>query len=162
MEEDVAQNVALMPVPLGGGAGHDDALGVTIFPITPPQLLAAVIKLAETPRCSAEILCRLPNNTFEAVSDPVRATPSQPSNVPKNGYSTPAGEGQTHGSVQPRIAREIAQREHGSDGEERKADSHNGLPVNMRQLPWGEAHQQTGDHSSEQDARALADTQFEV
>src|SRR5580693_5966860 len=33
--------------------------------------------------------CRLPNNTFEAVSEPVSATPSQPSRVPKNGYSIP-------------------------------------------------------------------------
>ena len=35
------------------------------------------------------IFCRLPNNTFDAVSEPVNATPSQPSSVPKNGYSTP-------------------------------------------------------------------------
>ena len=35
------------------------------------------------------IFCRLPNSTFELVSDPVSATPSQPSIVAKNGYSQP-------------------------------------------------------------------------
>jgi hypothetical protein len=30
-----------------------------------------------------------PNRTFDAVSDPVIATPSQPMRVPKNGYSAP-------------------------------------------------------------------------
>src|SRR5580704_19736492 len=56
-----------------------------IFPITPPQLFAAAIKFADTPTCSAEIFCRLPNNTFDEVSEPVRATPNHPSKVPKNG-----------------------------------------------------------------------------
>ena len=37
----------------------------------------------------AVIRCRLPNRTLDDVSDPVSATPSQPSIVPKNGYSTP-------------------------------------------------------------------------
>ena len=35
------------------------------------------------------IFCRLPNSTFELVSEPVSATPSQPSIAAKNGYSTP-------------------------------------------------------------------------
>ena len=49
-----------------------------IFPITPPQLLADAIKVGDTPTCSAEILCKLPNNTLEEVSEPVSATPNQP------------------------------------------------------------------------------------
>src|SRR5215831_2477319 len=60
-----------------------------ILPITPPELLAAAIRLAGTPTCSAEILCKLPNRTFDEVSEPVRATPNQPSSVPKKGYSAP-------------------------------------------------------------------------
>src|ERR1035438_6117280 len=60
-----------------------------ILPITPPQLFAAAINVGDTPTCSAEILCKLPNNTFDDVSDPVSATPSHPSSVPKNGYNTP-------------------------------------------------------------------------
>lgn len=43
-----------------------------ILPITPPQQFAAAIKLADTPICSAEFLCRLPNSTFDEVSEPGR------------------------------------------------------------------------------------------
>src|SRR5436305_9471172 len=56
-----------------------------ILPITPPDEFAAAIRIGDNPNCWEVILCRLPNNTFEAVSDPVSATPSQPSRVPKNG-----------------------------------------------------------------------------
>src|SRR5205823_13941090 len=60
-----------------------------ILPITPPEELAAPIRIGDRPSCSEVIFCRLPNSTLDAVSDPVSATPSQPSSVPKNGYSTP-------------------------------------------------------------------------
>src|SRR6266403_3682688 len=59
-----------------------------ILPITPPEEFAAPIRMGDRPSCSAVIFCKPPNSTFEAVSDPVSATPSQPSSVPKNGYST--------------------------------------------------------------------------
>src|SRR5258708_28396890 len=61
-----------------------------ILPITPPEEFAAAIRIGERPNCSDVIFCRFPNRMFDAVSEPVRATPSQPSNVPKKGYSTPA------------------------------------------------------------------------
>src|SRR3954454_12800627 len=60
-----------------------------ILPMTPPDELAALIRIGERPSCSDVIFCKLPNSTLEAVSDPVSATPNQPSSVPKNGYSTP-------------------------------------------------------------------------
>src|SRR3954471_13938332 len=60
-----------------------------ILPITPPEELAAAISTGDRPSCSEVIFCRLPNRMFDAVSDPVNATPSQPSSVPKKGYSTP-------------------------------------------------------------------------
>src|SRR5712671_3641730 len=60
-----------------------------ILPITPPEELAAPIRIGEMLSCSEVIFCRLPNRMFDAVSDPVSATPSQPSRVPKKGYSTP-------------------------------------------------------------------------
>src|SRR3979409_1596158 len=60
-----------------------------ILPITPPDELAAPIRTDERPNCSEVIFCRLPNRMLDAVSDPVSATPSQPSSVPKNGYNTP-------------------------------------------------------------------------
>src|SRR5579863_1996741 len=56
-----------------------------ILPITPPEEFAAAIRIGDIPNCSEVILCKLPNRIFDAVSDPVNATPSQPSSVPKNG-----------------------------------------------------------------------------
>src|SRR6202165_2163107 len=56
-----------------------------ILPITPPDELAALIRIGDRPSCSEVIFCRLPNSTLEAVSEPVSATPSQPSSVPKKG-----------------------------------------------------------------------------
>src|SRR6202011_3980435 len=56
-----------------------------ILPITPPDELAAPIRIDGRFNCSDVIFCRLPNRMFEAVSDPVKATPSQPSKVPKKG-----------------------------------------------------------------------------
>src|SRR5277367_3781008 len=61
----------------------------TIFPITPPALLAAHIRMGSIPSCCDVILCRLPNSALADVSLPVSATPSHPRNVPKNGYSHP-------------------------------------------------------------------------
>src|SRR6266849_6416668 len=61
-----------------------------ILPITPPEEWAAPIRIGDSPSCSAVICCSPPNNTLEAVTEPVSATPSQPSNVPKNGYRKPA------------------------------------------------------------------------
>src|SRR6195952_1791359 len=60
-----------------------------ILPITPPDELAAAIRIGDSPSCSDVIFCKLPNSTFEAVSDPVSATPNHPSSVPKKGYNTP-------------------------------------------------------------------------
>src|SRR5262249_49848835 len=60
-----------------------------ILPMTPPDEFAALIRIDDRPSCSEVIFCRLPNRMFEAVSEPVSATPSHPSSVPKNGYSTP-------------------------------------------------------------------------
>src|SRR6478735_4027882 len=56
-----------------------------ILPITPPDEFAAPIRIGERPSCSEVIFCRLPNSTLEAVSEPVSATPNQPSSVPKKG-----------------------------------------------------------------------------
>src|SRR5436190_19417074 len=61
-----------------------------ILPMTPPDELAAPIRIGDRPNCSEVIFCKPPNSTLEAVSEPVSATPSQPRSVPKNGYSTPA------------------------------------------------------------------------
>src|ERR1700742_5348356 len=56
-----------------------------ILPMTPPEELAAAIRTDDRPSCSEVIFCRLPNRMLDEVSDPVSATPSQPSSVPKKG-----------------------------------------------------------------------------
>src|SRR5437667_12329411 len=61
-----------------------------ILPMTPPEELAAPIKIGDSPSCSEVIFCNPPKSTLEAVSEPVSATPSQPSRVPKKGDRTPA------------------------------------------------------------------------
>src|SRR5437762_6988773 len=61
-----------------------------ILPMTPPELLEAAISTGESPSCSADTFCSPPNSTLEDVSEPVSATPSQPSLAPKKGYSQPA------------------------------------------------------------------------
>src|SRR5260370_32170772 len=58
--------------------------------MTPPDELAALMRIGDNPNCSDVIFCKPPNSTLDAVSEPVSATPSQPSSVPKKGYSTPA------------------------------------------------------------------------
>ncbi len=71
----------------------------TIFPITPPELFALAMRIGLTPTCWAVMRCKLPNSTFDDVSDPVSATPSHPNIVPKNGYHTPV-----RANAKPRIA----------------------------------------------------------
>src|SRR5260370_41276988 len=56
-----------------------------ILPMTPPEEFAAPIRIGDSPNCSDVIFWRLPNKMFDAVSEPVSATPSQPSSVPKKG-----------------------------------------------------------------------------
>ena len=85
MEEHVAQDVALVPEPLVAVEATTMLCASIILPITPPELLADAISTGLRPICSAVILCRPPNSTLDAVSDPVSATPSHPSIVPKNG-----------------------------------------------------------------------------
>src|SRR5712692_4122869 len=61
-----------------------------ILPMTPPDELAALMRIGDNPNCSDVIFCKPPNSTFDAVSAPVSATPSQPSSVPKKGENQPA------------------------------------------------------------------------
>jgi hypothetical protein len=54
-----------------------------ILPITPPVLLAVQIRSGSRPSCSAVTRWRLPNMALLEVSEPVRATPSQPNSGAK-------------------------------------------------------------------------------
>mgnify|MGYP003349337813 CR=1 FL=1 len=51
--------------------------------MTPPEEFADAISTGLRPSCSAEVRCNPPNSTLDAVSEPVSATPSQPSSVPR-------------------------------------------------------------------------------
>jgi len=80
--EDEAQDRAFVAEPVGRRRRDDGRLASIIWPMTPPDEFAAAISTGLRPNCSEVIFCRFPKNTFEAVSDPVRATSSQPSSVP--------------------------------------------------------------------------------
>src|ERR1700761_5387567 len=56
-----------------------------ILPITPPVELEPAISTDEMPSWPEVTICNPPNSAFAAVSEPVAATPSQPSMVPKKG-----------------------------------------------------------------------------
>src|SRR6202142_4688846 len=56
-----------------------------ILPMTPPEELAAPIRIGEMPSCVAVIFCKLPNRMLDEVSDPGTPTPNNPTSVPKNG-----------------------------------------------------------------------------
>ena len=60
-----------------------------ILPITPPELLDATISEGDRCNCCAVTCWRLPKRTFEEVSLPVSATPSQPMSGEKNGNRMP-------------------------------------------------------------------------
>ena len=84
-----------------------------ILPITPPpELLAAPIRLgASVQLLGRHLLCMPPKSTFDAVSEPVSATPSQPMRVPEERIEhARVGEGQAQRGVGARVRRERAQR----------------------------------------------------
>lgn len=59
--------------------------GEIIFPTTPPEEFAASAKTGSIPIEVAVTFCKLANNKFEDVSEPVINTPSHPKNGEKNG-----------------------------------------------------------------------------
>ena len=109
-----------------------------ILPMTPPVLFAAAISIGERPSCCAVTCCRLPKSTFEAVSLPVSATPSQPSSGEKNGKA-PAGacEGQSQRRVRAAVARGETQRQHQRDRQERDAHAPERARVELRSSATG-------------------------
>src|SRR6266545_3481701 len=87
----------------------------TILPITPPELLAALISTGLMPVCSAVIFCKLPNNTFDAVSEPAEHRAEEW--IQASGLR----QRQTQRGVGAGVARHITQRQHRRDGDEREA-----------------------------------------
>ena len=52
--------------------------GLTILPMTPPEVLAAASSTGSRPAAAAVCTCRAPNSALAEVSEPVTATPIQP------------------------------------------------------------------------------------
>src|SRR6185312_11434614 len=52
--------------------------GEIILPSTPPEELAAAIRVWDRFACWAAVICSTPKRELEEVSEPVTATPSQP------------------------------------------------------------------------------------
>ena len=71
MEEHEAKYRAFMPKPVGRSRRNAIDCASIILPMTPPEEFAAPIRIGERPSCSDVIFCRLPNNMFEAASEPV-------------------------------------------------------------------------------------------
>src|SRR5512144_3202351 len=63
--------------------------GEIILPVTPPVVLAPMVRMGLTPICCAVTACRLANSALLEVSEPVRKTPSQPRKGEKKGNSAP-------------------------------------------------------------------------
>src|SRR4051794_8907722 len=64
--------------------------GEIILPSTPPELLAAAMSVGERSACLAAVTCSAPKSAFDDVSEPVTATPNQPSSDEKNANAPPA------------------------------------------------------------------------
>src|SRR5215471_4975713 len=61
-----------------------------ILPMTPPVELVATMRTSFRFSCCAVMRWRLPKRALDAVSEPVRNTPSQPRYAAKKGYAAPA------------------------------------------------------------------------
>src|SRR2546421_4027350 len=64
--------------------------GEIIFPSTPPEELAPAVSVAFRSAWCAADTCNAPNSALEEVSEPVTATPSQPSSGDSSANSPPA------------------------------------------------------------------------
>src|SRR6476660_2923852 len=64
--------------------------GETILPSTPPEELAAAMSVGLSPVCLAADTCSAPKSELDEVSDPVTATPSQPSTGEMRANALPA------------------------------------------------------------------------
>ena len=84
-----AKQIGFLADQTDGGAGDGDRLGEIILPVTPPVVLAPMVRIGLTPICCAVTACRLANSALLDVSEPVRNTPSQPRKGEKKGNSAP-------------------------------------------------------------------------
>ena len=127
-----AQNRPFLPIRFRRRAGHHDARRGNR---RPPHELADAIGVGEHPDPPAVIVCRLPNTTFDDISDPVVAVPSHPISVPKNGYSIRPRKRQSQRCVHPAVAHHEPQRHHGRNRDHREPQAHQRFAEDPRQRP---------------------------
>jgi len=114
-----------------------------ILPMTPPEELAAAIRIGGRLSCSEVIFGRLPNKMFDAVSEPVSATPSQPEQGAEEGIEHAGGrEGEAKRGVDAGQPGQRSDRQHRRDGDERVGAELDGPSIGHRQARGREAHQQ--------------------
>src|SRR5262245_21182546 len=70
-------------------APTDRFCGLIILPITPPELLVAVVRTGLSPETDAVVACSGPKSVLDDVSLPVRNTPNMPRKAEKNGNIQP-------------------------------------------------------------------------
>src|SRR5579864_6638738 len=118
VEEHVTQDIALVSVPLRGGAGNDNALGIDHF----SHHATTTVRCRHQVGRDADLLSR---DSLQAAEQHIRrrirtgqrhAQPAQQRSE-KRIEHTGSREGQPHRGVEPRIACQIAYGEHGCDGE---------------------------------------------
>jgi len=111
-----------MPVPAGRGGGHHDRLGIDHLAHHPTGAVGGRHQY----RAQPQLLRRHPLQAAEQhVGGRVRAGERHPEPTEQGAEhrveDACGGKRQAHGRVQPRVAREEAQREHCDDGDQRIA-----------------------------------------
>ena len=111
------------------------------------------------PSCSAVMRCNPPNNTFEDVSDPVSATPSQPIRVPKNGYARPVfASANPECCIGARVTRDEPNGHHAGDRNQRITNEVECSQVRARETGEAVAEKKAGEDRRDQVYRCLSQT----
>jgi hypothetical protein len=89
VDEDEAENAPFTAIDTRRRAGNNNALRSDHLAHNSATGVGGshdeAMMYGEIPSCWAVNFCRFPKRTFEEVSEPVEAVPSQPINVPKKG-----------------------------------------------------------------------------
>ena len=124
--------------------------GQIILPSTPPEEFAAAISTGSRPALLAVCTCSAPNSEFDDVSEPVTATPSQPS-IGDSSANAAAGGGQP-GAERAGLAgrvHHVRERQHGHHREDRRRQLDVGAAVGPDRLagetPQDADRDQAGD-----------------
>src|SRR5664279_1042302 len=163
VEKDIAQNVALVPIPLGSGTGDDNALRVNHL----AHDAAGTVGGRHENRRNAHLLGRnLLQTAEEHVGRGIRSGqcdshPSQQGSEERIEVAG-AGEGQSHGRVEPCVTRQEADSHHGGNRHQRKSHAHDGLEIDLEYLPDAETHDQSREDRGDKDARSSGTEPIEV